>query len=232
MEETVADLDSGYLGQIARTCGRLKVLPLPHVVVFPGTPTPFHILEPRDRALVADALASDRVLAIATLVSPDDASQDRAPLHAVAGAGVIEFEQLLPDGSYKLFFRALARVRLAAEHGGGKPYREFAAELFQDVPTPGGSAALEARRAALEACLFQLSHALPSGSKARWLARIASRIASPSALADIVAAAVLSQPVRRLAVLEEPDVAKRLDLVTGEIASFTYLLSQGPSPSA
>jgi uncharacterized protein len=231
MEETWMHADSARLGQLARTCDRLKVLVLPGVVVFPGTPTPFQPSDPGQRALVADALAGDRVLAVATPVSHDD-SQERAPLHAVAVAGIIEFEQRLADGTQTIFFRALARVRLMAEHGGGKPYREFAVELLQDVRPPGGAAALAARRAALEACLYQLSNVLPSGSKARWLASNAPRIASPSVLADVVAAAVLSHPSRRRAVLEELDVAKRLDLVTGEIASFAHMLSQGPSPSA
>ncbi len=231
MKETPAAADSEQLGLLARACGRLKVFPLPGAVVFPGTPTPFHIFEPRYRDLVADALAGDRVLAVATLVSEEGASQDRAPVHPVAAAGVIEVEERFPDGRYDLVFRALARVRLAGEHANGKPYREFKAELLQDVQ-PAGGPALETRRAALEACLFQLSDVLPPESKARQLAEIGSRITSPSALADVVAAAVLSEPARRLAALEELDVAKRLDLVTGEVASVVLMLSRRLAPSA
>ena len=60
----------------------------------------------------------------------------------------------------------------------------------------------------------------------------AGRTTSPSILADLVAAAVVSEPVQRLAVIEELDVAKRLDLVTGEVASVILMLSRGRTPSA
>ena len=52
---------------LAQTCGVLKVFPLPGVVVLPGTPAPFHVFESRYRAMTADALAGDRLLAVATL---------------------------------------------------------------------------------------------------------------------------------------------------------------------
>ncbi len=232
MEELSADVNSGGVEELANACFRLKVLPLPGVVVFPGTPTPFHVVEPRYRSLVSDALAGDRALAIATLVSPGDAAQDRAALHEIAAAGFIEHERRLPDGGYDFFFRAVARVRLAAEHGGWKPYREFTAELLHDSEPSGDVADLSARRAALEACLLQLRSVLPSQSRPRWLAEAASRIVSPSALADVVAAAMLRHPDRRLAALTELDVARRLDLVTAEIANLVEILSPGPSPSA
>jgi Lon protease-like protein len=232
MESLHGGASSGGLDRLSHACFKLKVFPLPGVVVFPGTPTPFHIFEPRYRALVADALAGDRAIAIATLVSSGDASQDRAPLQPVATAGFIEHERRLPDGDYDLFFRGVARVGLAAEHGGWKPYREFTAELLRDVEPHGGPAVLSSRRAALEACLLQLRSALPSVSRARWLAEATSRIASPAVLADVVAAALLSHPDRRMAVLAELDVARRLDLVTAEIANLLHMLSPGDSPSA
>jgi hypothetical protein len=70
MSEHVAGPDLGELRmQLARSCLALKVFPLPGVVVLPGMPTPFHIFEPRYRAMTADALAGDRMLALATLAS-------------------------------------------------------------------------------------------------------------------------------------------------------------------
>ena len=78
---------------LARACAALKVFPLPDVVVLPGTPAPFHVFEPRYRALVGDALRGDRILAVATLVRPADAPQERAAVHPVAGAVRIEAER-------------------------------------------------------------------------------------------------------------------------------------------
>src|SRR5690242_6244269 len=106
---------------LARSCRSLKVFPLPGVVVLPGTPTPFHIFEPRYRALTADALAGDRMLAVATLASEEGATQDRAPVQPIAGAGIIEAEERHPNGRYDLVVRGIARVRLVAELDNGKP---------------------------------------------------------------------------------------------------------------
>ncbi|GEJ57636.1 LON peptidase substrate-binding domain-containing protein [Anaeromyxobacter diazotrophicus] len=230
-DEDVIDLDE-LRTALVRTCARLKVFPLPGVVVLPGTPTPFHVFEPRYRQLTAEALRGDRMLAVATLASEEGATQDRAPIQPIAGAGFIEEAEELPDGRFHILVRGLARVRLVEELENGLPYREFRAELLEDVYPPAGSAALLRQRRALEACVLQLAEVLPPESGAPQLAELAARTPSASTLADLVAAAVVSEPDKRLAVIEELDVAKRLDLVTGEVASVILMLSQGRTPSA
>jgi Lon protease-like protein len=217
---------------LARACIRLKVFPLPGVVVLPGTPAPFHVFEPRYRQLTAEALTGDRMLAVATLASEEGATQDRAPVQPIAGAGFIQAEEQLPDGRYHIVVRGLARVRLVEEIENGRPFREFTAELLDDVYPPGGEPALIRQRRALEACVLRLAEVLPPESGAPQLAELATRTASASQLADLVAAAVVSEPDKRLAVIEELDVAKRLDLVTGEVASVILMLSQGKTPTA
>jgi uncharacterized protein len=217
---------------LASACGALKVFPLPGVVVLPGTPTPFHIFEPRYRAMTAAALVSDRLLAVATLASEEGATEDRAPVHPIAGAGIIEAEERLPDGRYHIVLRGVARVRLLEELDNGKPYREFRAEVLDDVYPPGGPAALARQRTALESCVLRLAEVLPRESGASKLAELAARLESPSELADLVAAAVVSEPGDRVRVIEELDVAKRLDLATAEVASVILMLSRGRTPSA
>src|SRR5690242_3711411 len=110
---------------VAQACGALKVFPLPGAVVLPGTPAPLHIFEPRYRRMTADALEGDRVLALAALVSEGGAVQDRAPVHPIAGVGLIETDERRPDGRYDILVRGVARVRLVSELANGKPYREF-----------------------------------------------------------------------------------------------------------
>lgn len=218
--------------RLAAAAPSLKVFPLPEVVVLPGTPTPFHIFEPRYRAMVADALAGDRFLAVGTLIAQEGASQDRAPVHAVAGAGYIEADEELPDGRRHIVLRGVARVRLVEELANGKDYREFRAEVLEDVNPASGPTALARERSALESCVIQLAEVLPPESGAPQLASIATRTASTSQLADLVAAAVVSEPGERLRILEELDVAKRLSLVTQEVASIVLMLTRGKTPTA
>lgn len=104
---------------LARAAAALRIFPLPGVVVLPGTATPFHIFEPRYRAMTAAALAGDRTLCVATLRHAGQAMAARAEVHPIAGAGFIEGEERLPDGRYHLAFRCTARVRLHEDVGPG-----------------------------------------------------------------------------------------------------------------
>ncbi len=217
---------------LARACAALKVFPLPDVVVLPGTPAPFHIFEPRYRALVGDALRGDRILAIATLVRPADAPQERAAVHPVAGAVRIEAEKRLPDGRYHVIVRGIGRVSLAEELEAGKPYRVFRAEPLRDVHPPGGEAALAGDVESVRQLVLELSQVLPPESGAARLAETVARLRDAGAIADLVAAATVSETGARLRVLGELDVARRLRAVQEEVASVLLVLAQGKTPRA
>src|SRR5512136_3473098 len=122
-------LDPG--AALASACAALKILPLPGVTLFPGAPLPLRIFEPRYRALVAEALATDRILAVPMLVNEEEAPSERAAIHPIAGAVKIEAEQAYPDGRFDILVRGLARVRLVEEVHAGKPFREFRAEVLE-----------------------------------------------------------------------------------------------------
>jgi Lon protease-like protein len=222
----------GPVAALARACAALKIFPLHGVVVLPGTPTPFHVFEPRYRALFGDALRGDRILAVPTLVREGGAVETRAAVHPVAGAGVIEAEDRLPDGRYHVLVRGLARVRLVEELESGKAYREFRAEVLEDVLPEGGPAALDAEREALAQLVLELAQVLPPESGATQLAAAAAQLRDPGALADLVAAAAISEPAARLRVIEAVDVAERLRIVEEEVAGVLLRLSQGRTPSA
>jgi uncharacterized protein len=220
-------------GALARACAAgLKIFPLPGVVVLPGTPTPFHVFEPRYRALFDDALGGDRILAVPTLVSEEGASEPFAAVQPVAGAGFVEWEERLPDGRLHVLFRCLARVRLGEEVSTGALYRAFRAEILEDQLPPGGGAALETPMEAIAQLILELSQALPPESGARQLAETVAQLRDPSALADLVAAAVVSEPDARYRLLETLDVAKRLQRVEEEVAAVLLVLSLGKAPRA
>jgi Lon protease-like protein len=218
---------------LARACAAgLKIFPLPGVVVLPGTPTPFHVFEPRYRALLADALAGDRILAVPTLVSEEGAVEQFAAVRPVAGAGFVEWEERLPDGRSHVVFRCLARVRLMEELPTGALYRAFRAEILEDRFPPGGPAALETSMEAVAQLVLELSLALPEESGSSQFAETVAQLRDPSALADLVAAAVVSDTDARYRLLETLDVAKRLEQVEAEVASVLLMVSAGRAPRA
>lgn len=216
--------------------GALKIFPLPEVVVFPGTPAPFHVFEPRYRAMTEAALGGDRLMAVATLRDPAQAAQARAPLRRVAGAGVIEADERLSDGRYNILLRGVARVRLVEELlSTGRPYREFRVEVLEDVYPSGGPPALATRVSTLERCVLELARLSEADSGARDLAEAAARMRVPGRLADAVAAALVSDTASRLAILEELDVGRRIDRVVDEVAALlagTQAAGGAPGASA
>jgi Lon protease-like protein len=210
----------------------LKVFPLHGVAVLPGTPAPFHVFEPRYRALVGDALAGDRIVAVPALFGKSDVHALRPPLRAVCGAGIIETEERYPDGRFDIVLRGVARVRLIEELPQTKLYREFRAEVLDDRLPGGGAAALEGELEGLRQLVYDLSTKLPAESGATQLAEAVAQMKDPSAIVDLVAAAAVSEPDARQRILEETDVERRVELVLGEVAGVVLVLSKGKSPRA
>lgn len=189
---------------------RLKVFPLPSVVLLPGTAAPLNIFEPRYRELVKDALASDGLVAMAQVMPGQERLLSGSPqLEEMLCIGLIGMNELLEDGRYNLVLVGVARARLRHEHPLTHLYREVEAELVEDeVLEPEGDVSL--RRAVVE-----LVARLPTQVGQR-VAQVASRV-SGGALADVVASTFMQDPARRFEVLNETDVSLRMEIVTEEL---------------
>jgi hypothetical protein len=216
----------------ANACTALRLFPLPGVVLLPGAPAPFHLFEPRYRAVAAATLAGDRVLCVPTLVDPREAMAPRAALKPVAGAGLVVADQRNADGTYDLVLQGALRVRLLEELETGEPFRTFRAEPLHDLYPEGGAAALAGEMEAVAQLCYELAGALPPESGAGRLAEAVARMRVPGAMADLVAAAAIGEPEARYRVLETLDVRARLALVKEELAGTILLLSRGKTPSA
>ena len=191
---------------------RLKVFPLPSVVLLPGTAAPLHIFEPRYRALVKDALASDGILAMAQVMPGQESLIGGKPaLEEMLCIGLIGMNEALEDGRYNIVLVGVARARLRHEHPGAHPYREVEAE-FIDEQTLEPEADVSLRRAVVE-----LVARLPTQVGQR-VAQVASRH-SGGALADVVASTFMQDPARRFEVLNELDPNLRMEIVTEELLS-------------
>ena len=108
------------------TATRLSIFPLPGAVLYPGLQLPLHIFEPRYRALVKDALARDRRIA---MIQPQS-SEDGAPLFSVGCVGKIGQVEALEDGRFNLVLEGEARFRLLRELDAVTPFRQIEAELL------------------------------------------------------------------------------------------------------
>ena len=217
---------------LRRACGSLKVFPLHGVAVLPGTPTPLHVFEPRYRALVRDALAGDRIVAVPNVRSAEGLRELHPPLRPIAGAGYIEHHVEHEDGRFDIVLRGIARVRLGEEVWTDAAYRTFRAEIAPDVLPPEGARGIQPGFESLRQLVLELSARLPPESGAPALAEAVAHIADPSTAVDLVAAAAVSEPDARQAVLEELDLSRRLERVVSEVAAVVLLLARGRNAQA
>lgn len=202
---------------------RLKVFPLPKGVLLPGSALPLHIFEPRYRALIAEALETDKVISVAMLAPGwEDDYAGRPRLKPVAGVGIVEEAEKLSDGRYNILVRGVARVRFEKEHAPEKPFREVVARLADEAPASDPRQVDTVRRAVLQLC-----ETLPK-ELGQALATAAARVDDPGALCDLVAAAVLEEPDDLQGVLEAVDVPARVRKLLGEIGAL--LLQAHPEP--
>lgn len=109
---------------------RLSIFPLPGAILYPGLQLPLHIFEPRYRAMVSDALARDRRIA---MIQPQRPSEG-APLFAVGCVGHIEEIEALDDGRFNLVLTGESRFRILRELDVATPFRQVEAQLIEDEP--------------------------------------------------------------------------------------------------
>jgi Lon protease-like protein len=111
-----------------------RLFPLPDLVLFPHAVLPLHIFEPRYRQMTADALGTDRLIAIVQIRSVGQGSSlpEPVPIVDVGCLGEIVRHERLKSGRYNLVVLGLKRVRFIREKPGDKLYRIAEAKILED----------------------------------------------------------------------------------------------------
>ena len=195
----------------------VPVMTLPNVILFPQVMQPLHIFEPRYRRMLADALASHRMFAIA--MSARGRRRNRPP--RVAGLGLIRASVEGVDGTSNLILQGIARVELG-EAIRGRPYH---LHRMRPLP-PAGRGSVEA--AALAAKVMELvgerlelgfgpppALAGPLGEPTavqalRDVLKHLAHLDDPEQLADLVSATLLPDARERQVILETRRLEDRL----------------------
>ncbi len=180
---------------------RLSIFPLTGAILFPGLQLPLHIFEPRYRAMVSDALARDRRIA---MIQPQ-AQSEGAPLFSVGCVGRIGEVEALDDGRYNIVLEGEHRFRLLGELDVATQFRQAEAELLVD---PDDEALSAVERAGFEREAQRFADA--QGYSVDWNSihqlDDVSLINGVSQIAPFDAAA-------KQALLEAPDLASRCELL-------------------
>jgi len=124
----------------ANFAGRVRLFPLPDLVMFPHVLQPLHIFEPRYRAMFEAALADDQLLGMAVLAPGWEQNYEGRPaLQPFACLGRIATHQRLADGRYNLLLQGVRRIKLLSELPPKFAYREAEVAICDDVYAPGAA---------------------------------------------------------------------------------------------
>lgn len=186
---------------------RLSIFPLPGALLFPRMHLPLHIFEPRYRAMVTDAVARDRRIAMIQPRGPGNPP----PLFDVGCVGRIADIEALADGRFDIVLEGLARFRIVRELDVATPFRQVEAVL---LPVAEPETLSLGERAAVESEARRFADA--GGYAVDWEA--VSRLDDES-LVNGIAQIAPFDPAAKQALLEAETLSDRAEL-TIQLMSF------------
>ncbi|HLU24308.1 MAG TPA: endopeptidase La [Longimicrobiales bacterium] len=204
---------------------RLPILPLSEMVFFPSLLVPMSIRDRPAAKIVTEALRTDKQLLLLTVRPGRNAAETNPadpPFFRVGTHGVIVQMIKLPDASVRLLLQGRRRLRV----------REFTCddgrwygvvERFEEEA--GDRARIDALQRKVLA-LFQEIAARTPGIGAE-VGELLQEIGSAGQLADVIGANLNLEVERKQALLEEPSVARRLDVIAGLLGKERQALEYG-----
>ncbi len=215
----------------------LPIFPLPNVVLFPNVFLPLHIFEPRYREMVADAVASDRMIGM-VLLRPgwQQEYEKRPPVYPVGCSGVITHVEPLADGRYNIVLRGVERFRILQEDDS----RSYRRALVEPVPEGAGSgddlAAVRRQRSKLESLIAPtIERSLSRTERLESIASSGRDSKIPSTMADEDLVNALAQyldlePLEKQALLEQHSLRTRAESLV-ELLEMKILIARTPGLS-
>jgi Lon protease-like protein len=214
----------------------LPLFPLPNVVLFPNVFLPLHIFEPRYREMVADALASDRMIGM-VLLKPgwQHGYEGRPPVYPIGCSGVITHVERLEDGRYNIVLRGVERFRILQEDR-GRLYRLASVEPVAERPLAAEDrAALRRQRSKLEALMAPAVERQIGAGVVAGESRVGGDPMIPSGMADEDLVNALAQyldlePVEKQALLERHCLRSRAESLV-ELLEMKVMIARTPGGS-
>ena len=191
-----------------QTLTRLSIFPLAGALLFPRMHLPLHIFEPRYRALVSDAMARDRLIA---MIQPRGTGEN-PPLYTMGCVGHLAQVEALDDGRYNIVLEGRSRFRMVRELDVKTPFRQIEAEL---LPDQGDETLAIAERAGLEAESRKFANA--QGYAVDW--ESVSRL-DDEALVNGIAQIAPFDAASKQALLEANSLSERTELIVQMLQFF------------
>ncbi len=198
--------------------GTVRLFPLPNLVLFPHVMQPLHAFEPRYRELLEDALAGDRLIAMALLRPGWERDYDgRPPIFPVACLGRIATHHRLDDGTYNVLLLGMRRVRLLGELEPTRSFRRARVEVCEELSLSHDAAARADLCRRLRQAFLRVIPTLPHAQEQldQWLGSDVSL----GLLTDVIGYMLDIDLSSKQALLAELSVQRRAEILLSHLSS-------------
>ncbi|MEM9589272.1 MAG: LON peptidase substrate-binding domain-containing protein [Planctomycetota bacterium] len=133
--------------------GTVRLFPLPELVLFPHAMQPLHIFEPRYCEMLEEALATDQLIAMATVAEMPSAPASVAQsIASIVCLGRIVSHSELEDDRHNILLVGTKRARVVQELDTGRTFRSAKVDVLHDVyPVEGAERRVALKQELLDA---------------------------------------------------------------------------------
>lgn len=208
--------------------GRVRLFPLPNLVVFPHAIQPLHIFEPRYVAMLEDAMRDDRLLGMALLKPGWEAEYDGQPaVFPAICMGRVVAQTRMPDGTYNLILKGLCRAVIEHEMPPKHTYRMADVTVMNEQSPASVERQTKLRQALTRGFQRQLSE-MASGQEQ--LARLLDVRLPVGILTDVIAFSLDLAISLKQELLSEPDAGVRAERLIEILDQVADLRLRGEEP--
>ena len=187
--------------------GRVRLFPLPELVLFPHAVQPLHIFEPRYCEMLHESLASDQLIAMTTLTGGVPIADEEPPIASTVCISKIISHVELEDGKHNILLVGVRRARILRELDVSRSFRIAEVDAKSDIYPPVGA---DARLELKERLLKSFGDAIPAGQQVQQsLQELLSGSLGLGPITDIIGYTLPFSIEQKLRLLSEADVDKR-----------------------
>ena len=197
--------------------GRVRLFPLPGLVLFPHAMQPLHIFEPRYVEMLQEALAGDQLIAMATLVEDTLAAggHPRPPIDPTICIGRVVSHSELEDDRHNVLLVGIRRARVRSEIDAGRSFRLADVDVLDDVYPASGATGRDALKGRL---LDAFGRVIPSSEGVQKnLYELMAGAMPLGPITDIIGYMMPLSTRRKLRLLGTADVDRRAALLTADL---------------
>jgi Lon protease-like protein len=212
----------------------LPLFPLPNVVLFPNVFLPLHVFEARYREMIADAIASDRMIGMVLLRPGWERDYEGRPaIYEVGCSGVVTHFEKLPDGRYNIVLRGLDRFRIVEEDHRRSYRRAVVEPLPERAVTEEDRGMIRRQRSRLETLLSPAADktaGVEPGKGSRSSDRTMPASMSDEDTVNALAQYLDFEPLEKQALLEKASLRARAESLV-ELLEMKIMMARTPGMS-